>query len=188
MRFTPTPCPYNPAPFQLRLEEVFGSQLRLRWSVRYAAWFIEQKVGRAALPPLRIKEWDDSLICARDGYAPVMRVQPGTKMACPSCHLPLPVPVMESAEVRCRQCQLRNIDASVVTAYFPLGEKLIDHLRKCLMDPAERIRREEWDTDRQRRWADEAQDRERREGLKDALLDQLPKAGFPSLVPDAWRH
>src|SRR5687767_7794014 len=84
--FSLTPAPFSPDRFQLRLEEVFGRRFRIRWSLRKGAWHIEQRVGRAALAPLRIAEWDDSLIRARDGYALVMEVRPGTTMPCPFCH------------------------------------------------------------------------------------------------------
>ncbi len=174
------------------MADVFGSRLRLRWSVRFAAWFIEEQVGRAALLPIRVEEWDDGLICARDGYRPVMMIQPGTKMACRSCHLPIPVPVMETAEARCDACLRRNIDARFMTSYYPLGEVLIDHLRR--IDPEaqaglkDRILSEEAREERLRRHSAEAQDREGAAQFKDALLDQIPTAGFPSLTLDAWRH
>jgi hypothetical protein len=174
------------------MEEIFRDRLRLRWSVRYAAWFIEEKVGRAALKPLRIKDWDDSLICARDGYRPVMMIQPGSRMACWNCHLPIPVPICETAEARCAYCISRNIEARYMTSYYPLGEVLIDHLRK--IDPEaqaglrDRIASEEAREERERRWVEESASLESKEQLKDAFLDQLPTAGFPSLVPDGWRH
>lgn len=122
-----------PKDFQNRLEEVFRGRLRIRWSPKREAWHIEQQVGRAASPPYRIDPFDDSLICARDGYAFVMEVRQGTRMPCPTCHLELPVPVMETCEVRCNYCKMKGRDGRVRAAYYPLGEVLIDYLRK--IDP-----------------------------------------------------
>ncbi|HYE80378.1 MAG TPA: hypothetical protein VEI97_20565 [bacterium] len=189
--FSLTPCPYNPRSFQSRMEAVFGDRLRLRWSLRLGAWVIEQKVGRAALRPIRVEEWDDTLIRARDGYALVMVVQPGNRMACPFCHLTIAVPVMETAEARCEYCLSRNVDARFMTSFYPLGEVLIDHLKK--IDPErreqrERVLREEAKALSVKELAEAADAREGAAQFKDSLLDQLPKAGFPSLVPDAWRH
>lgn len=188
---TLTPCPYSPDRFNARLEEVFGDRLRLRWSLRYACWLVEQKVGHGATFPFRVEEWDDLRIAAKDGYAPVMRVQPGDRMACPHCGLAIPVPICESAETACTICTTKNIDCKVMTAYFPLGEVLIDHLKK--IDPARREQRERVHAEEQKALAakhrdEEAGHRESREQLKDAFLDQLPKAGFPSLTPDGWYH
>lgn len=192
LRFTPKPALYHPTHFHARMEEVFGGRLRLRWSVRHGCWFIEQKVGRAALKPIRIQEWDDSLIQARDGYALVMVIQPGTRMACPFCHLPIDVPLLETREAVCTHCTSKGRDAKFMTAYYPLGEVLIDHLKSW--DPErqpeilDRIRREEAEALKALDREHEAGHREAGQQLKDGLLDQLPKAGFPSLVPDGWRH
>ena len=89
-------------------------------------------------------------------------------------------------------CTARNQDAKWMTSYYPLGEVLIDHLK--MLDPArqpeilDRIQREEEQALLAKERSVEAGHRESREQLKDSLLDQLPKAGFPSLVPDGWRH
>lgn len=112
---------------------MFAGRLRIRWSPKREAWHIEQQVGRAASPPYRIDPYDDSLIRAKDGYAFVMEVRPGDRMPCPACRTELKVPMMETAEVRCGYCKMQGRDARIRAAYYPLGELLIDYLRK--IDP-----------------------------------------------------
>jgi hypothetical protein len=130
---------YNPESFNERLQEVFHGRLRCRYSTREGEFHIEQKVapGQILRPPKRKDgSWDkdhDGYIRARDGYVFVMRVRPGTKMPCPTCGLTLQVPVMETREITCEHCRLKGRDARVAAAFFPLGETLIEHLRK--MDP-----------------------------------------------------
>jgi hypothetical protein len=128
------------------VEREFGGRLRVRWSPTRRAWQIEQKVERAKanLPDFwmqryytlsegRRRDLDDRLTRARDGYVFVLEVTPGTRMPCPVCHLELRVPVMELAEVRCTYCQAAGRDVTVRAGYWPLGESLLDQLRK--MDP-----------------------------------------------------
>ena len=90
-------------------------------------------MGRAAFPPYRIDEGDDSLIRARDGYAPVMEICPGDRAPCPKCGTTLRVPHLAIREVRCPQCARDGRDAKWVMGYYPLGEVLLQHLRR--IDP-----------------------------------------------------
>ena len=125
---------YNTDRFQDRLQEVFGGRLRIRWSTARHEFHIEERVGRAVVPPIRIQEGRDDLIRARDGYAYVMAVRPGDRMPCPHCGRTLRVPVFQSGIAVCGDCsaaQQRNV--VFPAAYFPLGENLIDHLRS--IDP-----------------------------------------------------
>ena len=129
-----------PPEFHGRLAEEFGGRLRLRWSLQRSAWIIEQKIGAAALPPLRIDTGRDDQIQARDGYAPVLTIQPGDRMACEFCNLSVKVPVREIAEVPCPWCLAKGRDARFVCTYWPLDETLIDYLKS--IDPARRGGRE----------------------------------------------
>jgi hypothetical protein len=129
-----------PKDFTRRLDEVFAGRLRIRWSLRNGEWHIEQKVGRAAHPPYRIAEEDDSLIRARDGYAFVMAIRPGDRMPCPIDGLTLKVPVLHTAEVRCDYCRMKGREGRFKAAYYPLGENLIDHLKR--IDPERNGHRE----------------------------------------------
>lgn len=114
--------------------------LRIRWSKGRGEWHIEQKVGRAALPPLRIDEVDDRFIRARDGYQFVCAVRPGTKMPCGVCGLDMQVPVLKFARLTCAYCMKKATDPRTppkerkifrtTVGYFPLGEALLEHLRK----------------------------------------------------------
>jgi hypothetical protein len=129
-----------PESFASRLEEVFRGRLRIRWSIKQGEFHVEQRVGRGVFVPYRISEIDDSLIRARDGYAFVLAVRPGTRMPCPHCGLEVKVPVMEFSETKCDYCRMKGRDGRYRAAYFPLGETLIDHLKK--IDPERGATRE----------------------------------------------
>lgn len=185
------PQPFTPLHFQGRLKALFQDRLRLRWSLAFGAWLIEQKVGRAAFEVPYDAPWNDRVIQMRDGYAQVMLVAPGTSMPCPACARPLTLAPLDIVEIRCAHCASQRHDVSLLGGYFPLDEVLLDHLK--LIDPErgdlpERVAREEAAALRATRLQEEAGQREASAQLKDALLDQLPTAGFPSLVPDGWHH
>lgn len=129
-----------PESFADRLKRDFDGRLRIRWSKALGEFHIEQKVGRAALPPTYISEWDDDLIRARDGYMYVMAIRPGDRMPCPDCHLTIKVPVMRTAEAVCSYCRMKGRDGRWRAAYYPLGDLLLDHLKK--IDPTRRFREE----------------------------------------------
>lgn len=122
-----------PQEFVDRLHRIFDGRLRIRWSKSLHEFHIEQKVGRAALPPIRIDEGNDDLIRARDGYMFVMSVRTGDRMPCPECHLTLRVPVRDTWEITCGYCQLKGRRRSVVAGFWPLDDTLLDYLRK--IDP-----------------------------------------------------
>lgn len=122
-----------PTQFVDRLRSTFNDRLRIRWSTTEKCFHIEQKVGRAVVAPIFIDESRDDLIRARDGYHPVMTIQPGDRMPCPECHYQLRVPVMDTADLPCPYCRLKGRTTRVVAGYWPLNDLLIDHLRK--IDP-----------------------------------------------------
>lgn len=111
---------------------------RVRWSLQKDCWQIEQRVGRGALPAMRIDPTDDSLIRARDGYWLVMEFQPGDRMACPAiterfplqrCGGTMKVSHREARETICRYCRLKGRDGRTMASYWPFGEALLEHLR-----------------------------------------------------------
>lgn len=122
-----------PTTFTRQLKDEFQDRLRIRWSAKRREFHIEQRVGRMAPNPCRIDEGDDDLIRARDGYIHVMSISPGDRTPCPECHFELQVPVMDTADIRCPYCQIKGRTTRVVAGYWPLNERLIDHLRK--LDP-----------------------------------------------------
>lgn len=126
-----------PDSFVEALSSLFGDRLRVRWSTKRQEFHIEQQVGRAALPPVRISEADDDMIRARDGYAFVMAVRSGDRMPCPDhCGATLPVPIFACAEVKCERCKRNGRDARHVAGFFPLGDRLLEYLRS--IDPSHR--------------------------------------------------
>lgn len=122
-----------PSEFVSRLTKEFGGRLRIRWSNKRGAWMLEQKVGRSVLPKTFIPEDNDELIRARDGYWFFMEIRPGTRMPCPKCGLELQVPIMDTAQVTCDYCRLRGKEGRYAACYFPLGDALIQHIRR--LDP-----------------------------------------------------
>lgn len=119
-----------PVEFVKRLDREFDSRLRIRWSLKRKEWRVEQKVGRACLLPIHVSEIDDDLICARDGYAYVLSIRPGTTMPCPDCGQTMDVPALHFKEVVCAWCRFKGKAAQHLAAYFPLSDLLIDHLKK----------------------------------------------------------
>ena len=122
-----------PSEFVERLQRTFDGRLRVRWSDKEQHFLIEQKVGRAVVPPIRIDEGRDDLIRARDGYHPVMAITPGDRMRCPACNYTLRVPVRDTADIPCEFCKLMGRTTRVVAGFWPLDDSLIEHLRK--LDP-----------------------------------------------------
>lgn len=132
-----------PAAFAKQLEREFDGRYRLRWSLKNREWHLEQRVGHGlADAPIRIDSGADDLIRAREGYAFVMAIRPGDRMPCPSpirlgpfgetletCGFELKVPVMETRETVCPKCRLEGRDGRHAAAYYPLNDRLIEHIR-----------------------------------------------------------
>lgn len=178
-----------PESFTKKLESTFHGALRVRWSLKRHCWQIEQRIGRAALAPFRIDEADDSMIRARDGYSLVMSIAEGTNFPCPTCGQDIKLPVREMRDVRCKRCASGKRDESFAGGFFPLDDLFIEHLK--MSDPTrfDQLRRVRAETERAE-WLQACEHASgQREGAaqyKDALLEQLPKAGFPSLTPHKW--
>jgi hypothetical protein len=176
--------------FNKRLETEFGGRLRARRAPTSGDIHIEEKRGRGIfdppLPPHKITPKTARLQFekrerARDGFAFVMAIAPGDRIPCPTCHLPLRLSVMEIKEAVCEYCRGRNVDTSVMTVYFPLGESLIDHLKKIdpLNDGVQRqIREVEQANTARQKAIDKAAEDTRYDLLKDAILQQLPSVGY----------
>lgn len=113
--------------FNERLDEVFRGRLRARWSHKTQSVHIEQKVGRMVQLNVPVGTMDDLKIRLRDGCHYVLEVQPGDRMPCPACRKTLQVPTFEFRELQC-MCGKK-----MAAAYFPLGESLVDHLKR--IDP-----------------------------------------------------
>lgn len=112
---------------------------RVRWSLKDAAWQIEQPAGRGALPPFRLDPHDDSLIRAADGFWLVMTTSPGDRMACPTVVTPFPrqvcgtilkVPFRRSGEVTCPTCRGAHRDGRIIAGFWPFDGALLDRLRR----------------------------------------------------------
>jgi len=123
-----------PVRFVERLKSLFDNRLRVRWSNAREEWHIEQQIARGHLTNMPVRDDDDELIRARDGYAFVLAIRSGDRMPCPVCGAPLKVPVLRFGEATCGFCQLRGKDGRYPAGMFPLdGDMVLDHLKK--LDP-----------------------------------------------------
>jgi hypothetical protein len=127
-----------PESFVEKLDREFRGRLRIRWSAERSEWHIEQKIRRGLFPGTKPSKlgWDettDAYVRHRDGVIHVMSVRTGTAMDCPKCGTELKVPYMETHFVRCPLCQLRGYTNAYPVVFFPLGDSLIDYLKK--IDP-----------------------------------------------------
>jgi len=171
-----------PKDFVSRLTKEFDGRLRIRWSKARGEWMIEQRIARATIPPFQVSEIDDRLIRYRDGYEYVMSIRPGTRMPCPKCGLTLNVPTMKIAEVVCDHCKFKERDGRYMASYWPLGESLLEHLRKY--DPyrdgyrrllADMARGDERDAINEKSMKATAEDISRDEWMN---IMQIPRVGY----------
>jgi hypothetical protein len=129
---------HAPDSFVEKLEREFRGRLRLRWSHERNEWHVEQKIRRGLFPGTKPskKGWDetaDAYIRHRDGVLYIMSVRTGTAMDCFRCGTELKVPYMETHFVSCPLCKVRGYTNAYPVVFFPLGDSLIDYLRK--IDP-----------------------------------------------------
>jgi hypothetical protein len=116
-----------------RLQHEFDGRFRIRWSVARGEYHVEQKVETAVDLPIRTSAIDDDLIRARDGYWFVFAIRSGDRMACPQCGLTMKVPVMKFQETSCSNCRAHGRDGRYPAAFYPLNDRLIEHIRQ--IDP-----------------------------------------------------
>jgi hypothetical protein len=122
-----------PTEFAKKLHDQSDGELRIRWSDKRQEWHVEQRVGRAILEPSPVDSQDDEHVRARDGYVFVLAVRTGDRMPCPDCGIELKVPILQFAEVCCSYCRMRGRDGRIPAGHFPLGDALLQHLRR--IDP-----------------------------------------------------
>ncbi len=179
---------YSLEQFNDRLEETFGGRLRLRRSaLRDSTYFVEEQAGEqrtmarliADLPvrsSRQAKNREDEYVRARDGYRLFMEVQTGTMSACGRCGQAYKVPQFESVQLRCPACRYE-----FTTAFFPLGELLVDHLKKGDPSRADQLRRVREETGKAE-WLKTCDERslekEIGEQFRDTLIDQIPAAHY----------
>lgn len=175
---------YSIEQFNDRLEEEFGGRLRLRQSlVRESTFFLEERTGRATFTgiadlrdksSLQARRRADDRLRARDGYSKVMEVQAGTRSACTRCGWAYAVPHLRSAEVRCAQCA-----DQIITAFFPIGETLLDYLKTLDPERVDQARRVK-DEERRAEWLAKCEERslakDAGEAFRDSLIEQIPAA------------
>jgi hypothetical protein len=119
-----------PEDFVEKLEREFHGY-RIRWSVKNNRWSLEQRVGRGALPGTYPEDkFDDGTIRAAEGYWLILEVSPRPYTKCPECGFHFDLPELKIKEAKCEYCCERGLDARWMLGYFPLGEALLDQLRK----------------------------------------------------------
>lgn len=170
-----------PEQFQERLQDVFNGRLRARWSHKTQSVHIEQKVGRMIELGRYVPSTDDVAIRQRDGYHYVLEVQPGDRMPCPTCKQTVNVPAFQFRAVECTWCKLMGKEHRIVAAYYPLGENLIEHLKRIdpLMGASKQLRLE---VNKGNEWLLQQQQRHLSNVVEDAGKDQFEKiAGIQSV-------
>jgi len=121
----------RPETFEDELQRRLGRHYRLRWAVDKDVWCIEHgvEVPLGAVP--ESMRGRDVWIRARDHVMLVCEVSPRPYLTCPHCRVTrLALPVLEWREVRCGYCRTQPYkpNTTLVAAYFPLGERLLQHL------------------------------------------------------------
>lgn len=168
-----------PVEFNTWLQEEFGDMLRIRFSTKSQTFHVEQKIGRAVLPPNFVNSEDDDAIRARDGYGFVMDFYPGDRMACPLDGTTLKVPHLRTSEVVCPTCRSLKRDGRFKASYFPFTTKLMEHLRS--LDPR---KGRQWEivrqADRANKLRQMQKDRELSNQVEDITKDNYAKlVGIP---------
>lgn len=122
---------YTPDPdFVEKLEKEFPGY-RIRWSLKRNLWQLEQRCGRSALPGTYPEDkFDDGTIRAAEGYWLILEVSPRPYTKCPECGFHFDLPELKIKEAKCEYCISRDLDARWMLGYFPLGEALLNQLRK----------------------------------------------------------
>lgn len=177
---------HPPESFVEKLEREFRGRLRIRWSHERNEWHIEQKIRRGLFPGAKPSKlgWDetsDAYIRHRDGVVHVMSVRTGTTMDCLKCGTELKVQYMETHFVGCPLCKLRGFNSTSAVVHFPLGDSLIDYLKK--IDPENPIsERLAEDLDRQNELLAEVMERDAlREGTAAAAERYNRLVGIPQV-------
>lgn len=119
-----------PQDFVNKLEAEFPGY-RIRWSQKRHLWQLEQRCGRSALPGTYPEDkFDDGTIRAAEGYWLILEVSPRPYTKCPECGFHFDLPELQIKEAKCDYCISRDLDARWMLGYFPLGEALLNQLRK----------------------------------------------------------
>jgi hypothetical protein len=119
-----------PEEFVEKLQREFPGY-RVRWSLKNCRWQLEMPVGRGALPGTYPEDkFDDGTVRAADGYWLILEVSPRPYTKCPECGFHFDLPELRIKEASCEYCCSRGLDAKWMLGYFPLGEALLNQLRK----------------------------------------------------------
>lgn len=119
--------------FETALNARMGHGYDLTYRVREApdrqSILIEQKVGRGCVD-VPLSEGDESYARARDGFGLVLRTLKGSRFPCRSCGHVLSAPVMRFGQIRCEYCHEHGETSLYNVGYFPLCDRLLDHLEQ----------------------------------------------------------
>lgn len=117
----------NPETFESAMQARLGRDFRLRWEPRAEVFCIEQKSAHGTYEnPTDYS--DPAYERVRDGYSLVMEIAPRPWVKCVECTGIIPLPELRFAEVRCPWCAYKGEKEIHFTGYFPLSDRLLEHL------------------------------------------------------------
>lgn len=123
----------SPARFESDLNARMGlgydQHYRVRESPDHQSFLVEQKVGRGCVD-VPLSEGEDGYARARDGFGLVLKTLKGPRFPCRSCGHVLKAPQMHFGEVKCEYCHVNGETSIYFVGYFPLCDKLLDHLEQ----------------------------------------------------------
>ena len=117
-------APAIPKSFLEGLERDFHGDIRVRWSPVRNRWQVERR-GRNLSSSTDPKDRFDTWVRSATGYYRVLETSPGSLVECSYCGKDYSQPFMTFKAAQCPRCGKQELVMN-----WPLGEALLEHLRK----------------------------------------------------------
>lgn len=117
-------APPIPKDFQAGLDRDFRGDIRVRWSPVRNRWQIERR-GRNVSSSTDPKDRFDTWVRSATGFYRITECSPGSLVECSHCGKDYSQPFMTLNAAKCPKC-----GAQELVMNWPLGEALLEHLRK----------------------------------------------------------
>lgn len=152
-----------------RMGTPFDTAYRVRESPDHQAYLVEVRVGRGTYET-PLGEGDERYARVRDGYALVLRTLKYPYFRCGECNMTLQAPTMLFGEVTCPHCPRQDSRSIYFVGYFPLCDRLLDHLERTHPKRGDAWAREDAAANAARTKADARANRTHIEGIVDDHL------------------